>query len=83
MDDDASPHASPFQLRRLVPFLRKFWWLPILTLVLSLGAAAGYVWFWKAHLVSLARMWKTAELRLPDAHVLKIFRISGTVTELL
>ena len=66
MEGDGAPGA-PSGIRRIVFFLRKFWWVPLLTLVLGLGAAAGYIRYWaQPDFVSSASMWQPEKLRLPE-----------------
>lgn len=65
-DDYGAPVASPIRIRRLLHFLRRFWWLPLLTLILSLAAAGAYVYYAPPEFVSRSRMWETEKLRLPD-----------------
>ncbi len=85
MEDDGSPPPAPFRLQRIIPFLLKFWWLPVLTLVLSLGAAAGFVWWKPPTYVSKGRMWETVKMRLPEGSLFTedVQNFLGTQTELL
>lgn len=85
MEEEAAPPASPFHLQRLVPFLLRFWWLPVLTLVLSLVAATAIVWWKPPTFVSKGRMWETVKLRLPEGSLFSedVQTFLGTQTELL
>lgn len=66
MEEYAAP-SSPVGIRRIVYFLRKFWWVPLLTLTLGLGAAATYIRYWaQPDFVSSASMWQPEKLRLPE-----------------
>ena len=82
--DHAEPHAPSFRIQRAFPFLRKFWWLPILTAVLSLGGAAAYV-FWKPPTyVSKGKLWQPDKMRLPESSLFaEEQNFVGTQTELL
>jgi Mrp family chromosome partitioning ATPase/uncharacterized protein involved in exopolysaccharide biosynthesis len=81
----AAPAANPLRIGRLLHFLKRFWWLPILTLICALGAAAAYVWHAPATYVSYARMWETEKLKLPDgaAFTGDLQNYYGTQMELL
>jgi polysaccharide biosynthesis transport protein len=65
-EDYAAP-GSPSGSRRIAFFFRKFWWVPLLTMILALGAAEYYNYYWAPpHYVSSASMWETEKLRLPE-----------------
>ena len=67
--DDPGATAASLRLRRFLIFLLKFWWVPVLTLVVGLAIEACYV-YWKApSFVSKASMWETVKLRLPEGGV--------------
>lgn len=85
MDEDSMAPASHFQVQRLLIFLRKYWWIPVLTLVFSLGAWAGYVLLKPPTFVSKARMWETVKVRLPEGGLFSedVQNFLGTQTELL
>lgn len=83
--EEGGGSASPFQVRRFLSFLRRFWWIPLFTLTLALGSAIGYI-FWKpTTYVSTAVMWETAKVRLPEASLMSEDQSTflGTQTELL
>ena len=84
MEDDAAP-GSPFPVQRLLAFLLKYWWLPVLTLVIGLGAAAGFVLSEPPTFTSKARMWETVKLHLPESALFAedVQNFLGTQTELL
>jgi capsular exopolysaccharide synthesis family protein len=66
MEGDGAP-GTPSGIGRIVSFLRKFWWVPLLTLILGLGVAAGYIRYWaQPDFVSSASMWQPEKLRLPE-----------------
>jgi hypothetical protein len=70
--------SSPTGARRIGFFFRKYWWVPLLTMVLALGVAADYTYYWAPpHFVSSASMWETEKLRLPEGASLRIiYRIT-------
>ena len=41
-EEHAAPNSRP-GMRRFLFFLRRFWWIPLLALILSLGLAVGYI----------------------------------------
>lgn len=51
---------------RFFVFLRKYWWLPVLTLLLAAGAAIGLIMFSPPVYVSTAAMWETERLHLSE-----------------
>jgi capsular exopolysaccharide synthesis family protein len=83
--EEDAPSVQPFHIRRLFLFLLKFWWLPLVTLVVGLGAAGGFVWWKPPTYVSKARMWETIKLRLPEGSLFAedVQNFLGTQTELL
>ncbi len=84
IDIEASP-APKFRLWKFVAFLRKLWWLPVTTLVLSLAAAVVYVHFLPPAYVSFGSMWEPVKLRLPEGTMFSedMENFLGTQTELL
>jgi succinoglycan biosynthesis transport protein ExoP len=68
MDDHGTTKTS-FRLRRYLGFLRKFWWIPALTLAIGLTSEAGYVYWKEPAFVSYASMWETVKLKLPEGGV--------------
>ena len=84
MDDSAAP-ASSFRVQRLLAFLLKYWWVPVVTLALGLGAGIGLVLWEPPTFVSKARMWETVKLRLPEGGLFAedVQNFLGTQTELL
>lgn len=83
--DDSAPRASTFPIRRLLLFLWKYWWLPVLTLAVGLTAGIGYVFSKPPTYVSKARMWETVKLHLPEGGLFAedVQTFLGTQTELL
>lgn len=84
---DASPveASSRLNLPRLLTFLRSFWWVPVLTLLLAVGGVAAYVWKIPPTYISRSLMWETVKLRLPDGNLFSedVQNFLGTQTELL
>lgn len=84
MEGNAAP-ASPFPVQRLLASLLKYWWLPVLTLALGLGASVGFVLSQPPTFTSKARMWETVKLHLPEGSLFAedVQNFLGTQTELL
>jgi capsular exopolysaccharide synthesis family protein len=70
MPDPKEDHAAPRShsaARRFVFFLRKFWWIPLLTVVLGLGTAGYYIYYrMPPNFISGASMWETEKMKLPE-----------------
>src|SRR5580765_1754407 len=83
-DEFGAPN-SPLRIKRFLAFLRKLWWVPLITLILSLGAAAAYVSWQPPTYVSTGRMWETVKLRLPEGTLFSedIQNFLGTQADLL
>jgi succinoglycan biosynthesis transport protein ExoP len=77
--------APKFRLQKLLFFLRKFWWIPLITLTLGLGAAVVLFFHTPPVFVAFGSMWETEKLRLPDGAAFTYDRENyvGTLTELL
>src|SRR5206468_6667878 len=84
LDVDAGS-VSPLQIQRFFVFLKKFWWVPVLTMALGLGGAVTYILCAPPTYVSIARMWETEKLRLPEgaAFTGDLQNYYGTQIELL
>ena len=84
MDQDANLLPS-FRIQRFFAFLLKYWWVPVLTLALSLGGAIWYFFWEPPTYVSKSRMWETVTLRLPEGAMFSedMQNFLGTQTELL
>jgi polysaccharide biosynthesis transport protein len=54
-------------LGRYLTFLRKKWWLLLLTLFCSGGLAAAYLVWWPVSFVSTAHMWVTGKMRIRES----------------
>jgi polysaccharide biosynthesis transport protein len=64
MDTHAGPAAPKFRVKKLLFFLRRFWWIPIITLVLTLGSALVHFLFQPPEFISHASLWQTEKLQL-------------------
>jgi succinoglycan biosynthesis transport protein ExoP len=65
--EEQAPPSTRFSPRRLLFFLRKYWWIPLVTLILTFGVAAAYVRYKMVpNFVSMATMWETEKLQLPE-----------------
>jgi succinoglycan biosynthesis transport protein ExoP len=84
MESPPAP-ASPVKIQRLLVFLLKYWWIPLITLILSLSAGGAYVYFKQPTFVSRASMWETVKLRLPEGSMFSedVQNFVGTQAELL
>jgi len=59
--------SAPFSgSQKLITRLRRFWWVPAITLALGIAGAVAVVLFLPPTFVSQASMWETEKLRLPD-----------------
>ena len=84
MDDTGAP-ASSFRFQRFLNFLLRYWWVPVLTMALSLGAGVGFILWKPPTFASKAHMWETVKLRLPEGTLFAedVQNFLGTQTELL
>jgi capsular exopolysaccharide synthesis family protein len=55
--------------RRFLVFLRKYWWIPVLTLMLGIGGAVAYIYWTPPVFVSSAAMWETEKLHLSEGAI--------------
>jgi capsular exopolysaccharide synthesis family protein len=83
--DDHADQASSLRLKRFLTFLRKLWWVLLITLMLSLGGAAAWIRWRPATFVSVGRMWETVKLTLPEGAMFSedVQSFLGTQAELL
>jgi capsular exopolysaccharide synthesis family protein len=83
--ENYSAPAPAFHVRKFIAFLRKYWWVPVLTLTLGLGAAIAYFLLAPPNFVSSAAMWETEKMRLPEGALFTEDpqNYLGTQTELL
>jgi capsular exopolysaccharide synthesis family protein len=81
---DVTP-APKFRLQKFLAFLLKFWWVPVVAVVLSLSGAGVYVLLQPPTFVSTASMWETLKLRLPEGSMFSedMQNFLGTQSELL
>jgi hypothetical protein len=69
MEPMTNSHASAapkFRPQKFLFYLRKFWWIPLVALALSSGAAIVIFFHTPPTFVSDGSMWETEKLRLPD-----------------
>jgi uncharacterized protein involved in exopolysaccharide biosynthesis len=83
-NSQATP-ATKFRPQKFWFFLRKFWWLPLITLALSASTAVFMFFHTPPTFVSTGSLWETEKLRLPDGAAFTDDRDNylGTQTELL
>jgi capsular exopolysaccharide synthesis family protein len=65
--DSEGESASPLQIRRFFIFLKRYWWVPVLTLVMSLGVELVFLAFTPPTYLSIARVWETEKLQVPGS----------------
>jgi capsular exopolysaccharide synthesis family protein len=63
--DYQSP-APRSRLPRLLGFLRRLWWVPVLTIAIAVGGSAFYLTLQPAIYASSARMWVSGKLHIPE-----------------
>jgi len=82
--EERSP-VSSINLQHVLGSLLRYWWLPVITLALGLGAGVGLVRLTAPTYVSKARMWETLKVRLPEGSLFSddVQNAFGTQTELL
>ena len=88
MSGYTEPHEPPqasLPVQRLLLFLRKYWWLPMVSLLLALGTCAALLHQLPPMFVSKAYMWETVKLRLPEGGLYdeNVQTFLATQTELL
>lgn len=83
--DDNPANQSAGRARRRLAFFRRYWWLPVLTLLAALGGAIAYLRVMPPTFVSQARLWETEKLRLPEGAAFSedVQNYYGTQIELL
>ena len=70
MEPMANGHTPPpakFRPRKFLFFLRKFWWIPLITVILATGTALVMLYNTPHVFISTGMLWETAKLQLPDA----------------
>src|SRR5579862_1793356 len=88
MEPMANNHVAPvskFRPHKLLLFLRKFWWIPVLTVALGVGLAVFNFYRTPPNFVSYGSLWESERLRLPDgaAFTSDQDNFIGTLTEVL
>lgn len=83
-DGDADS-VSPLKIQRFFRFLKTYWWVPILTMLMLFGGALIYNYFRPPIYTSVARLWETEKLNLSEgaAFTGDATTYSGTQIELL
>ncbi|MHC1765416.1 MAG: polysaccharide biosynthesis tyrosine autokinase [Verrucomicrobiia bacterium] len=66
-DGGYAPARSSTRLIRMLAFLRRFWWVPVLTTLLGTAAGIAYLFRLPPTYVSVGQMWETEKLRLSEA----------------
>lgn len=84
MEESGSPQAA-IRIRKALIALKRFWWLPVLTL--ALGVSGGYALsrYIPTSYVSTAQMWDAVKIKLPESSMFSEDpqTFLGTQTELL
>ena len=62
----SSATATNLEIGKLLRLLRKFWWVPLISVTLFLAAAAAYVLKCAPTYVSQASLWETEKFRLQE-----------------
>ncbi len=66
MPDNHVPPPPKFRPQKLLFFLRKFWWIPLVTVVLGFGVAVAIFFHTPPIFVSYGFMAETAKLKMPN-----------------
>lgn len=66
MDNYAGQSGPSNSVRRYLFFLRTYWWVPLLTLILAIGGAIAYGVLTPPVYTSAASMWETEKLHLSE-----------------
>jgi polysaccharide biosynthesis transport protein len=77
--------ASSLRLSQFLSALKKFWWIPLLTLAIGLTLGISYIRRLDPVYVSTASMWETLKMHLPDESIYSgdAENLLGTQIELL
>jgi len=67
--EEPESSKTSWPVQRLLWFLRKYWWLPVVSLLLASGAGIGFVDRLPPMFVSNAYMWEPVKLRLPQGEL--------------
>lgn len=85
--DYRPPPATPpaFAVGRYLSFLRRKWWIMLLTVLIFGGLAAAYIQWWPVSFVSKAHMWMAGKIRLREGALYddQGQNFAGTQVELL
>jgi capsular exopolysaccharide synthesis family protein len=66
MANSPAPAAPKFRPQKLLYFLRKFWWIPLVTLALGVSMAVFVFFHTPPVFVSYGSLWETEKLRLSE-----------------
>jgi len=79
------PAKSKFRWHKFLGCLKKYWWLPLITLLLATTVAAVDAWFMPPLFTSEASMWETVKLQLPEGSMFSenMENFLGTQTDVL
>jgi len=55
-----------FRVSKFLSTLQKYWWIPVITLILCIGAGIGVFFMIPPTYVSKAALWETEKFRLPE-----------------
>jgi capsular exopolysaccharide synthesis family protein len=91
MTENHAPAPAKFRPQKLLFFLRKFWWIPLVTMVLSFGIAVAKFFRTPPVFVSYGRLVETEKMQLPggaafsddQANASERDTYLGTLSELL
>jgi polysaccharide biosynthesis transport protein len=85
MGGNPAASSPKFRVHKFLLCLRKFWWIPTVTMILGLGVAVFTFFHTPPIFVSSGRLWETEKLRLPDGAAFTDDRDNylGTQSELL
>ena len=82
---DYSESVQTTQLQRYLNFLRRRWWIPILTMVIAAGAGVVYLRLQPPTYQAVGRLWMQGKLKLPESSLYaeEMQMFFGTQIELL
>lgn len=85
MASNHAPSSAKFRPKKFLLYLRKFWWMPIVTAALGVGTAITIFFHTPPIFVSTGSLWETEKLHLPDGAAFTDDRDNylGTQDELL
>lgn len=83
--ESSNVSESKFRLDKILAMLRRFWWIPVITVILAAGIGAAMIFKTPPSYISQATMWETEKFRLPEGAVFteNVQTALGTHIELL